>query len=60
MKDVCLPVDSESNYGMTKKYLLDYIQIPSENIYRINGENNPDEEAIKYSGVIRKNLVFRK
>ncbi len=51
------PGDSESNYGMTKKYLLDHIQIPSENVYRIEGENNPYEEALKYSGVIRENLV---
>ena len=29
------PEDSESNYGMTKKHLLDYIKIPSKNINRI-------------------------
>jgi len=54
----CVPPDDvESNYGMTKKYLLDPIQIPSENIFRIKGENNTVEEAKRYSGVILGNLA---
>jgi 6-phosphogluconolactonase len=51
------PDDSESNYGMTKKYLLDYIQIPPENIYRIKGESDPEEEGKRYSNIIRENLT---
>lgn len=42
------PNDAESNYGMTKKFLLDKINIQPENIYRIFGENNPLDEAIRY------------
>jgi 6-phosphogluconolactonase len=51
------PDDAESNYGMTKKYLLDHIHIPSENVYRIKGENDPQEEAKRYSDIIGGNLV---
>jgi 6-phosphogluconolactonase len=46
----CVPADSpESNFGMTKKKLLDEIEIPLENIHRIAGENIPEEEASRYS-----------
>ena len=45
----CVPPDNtESNYGMTKKFLLDRISIPPENVYRIFGENNPADEALRY------------
>jgi len=50
------PEDPDSNFGMTKKYLLDHITIPSENIKRIIGENNPQEEAKRYSQVIKSSL----
>jgi 6-phosphogluconolactonase len=43
------PDDSESNYGMAKQYLLDFISIPEENIHRIKGENEPGLEAVRYS-----------
>lgn len=48
------PDDDESNFGITKKYLLDYINIPEENIHRIKGENNPEIEAERYAGEIEK------
>ncbi len=51
------PGDSESNFGMTKKYLLDHVEIPSENIKRIKGENNPIDETKRYSSVIKENLT---
>ena len=53
------PDDSESNYGMAKQYLLNYINIPEENIHRIIGENEPELEAIRYSEEI-KNIVNSK
>lgn len=53
----CVPPDhSESNYGMAKEYLLDHIDIPVENIHRIKGEDNPDNEAERYSNEIKKYL----
>ena len=43
------PDDPESNYGMTKQILLDKINIPSGNIHRIRGEDDPVKEAKRYS-----------
>ncbi len=43
------PEDDESNYKMTRKRLLSKINIPEENIHRIAGEANPEEEAKRYS-----------
>ena len=49
----CVPPDNpESNYGMTKFSLLDKISIPGSNIHRIFGEEDPVNEAVRYSGVI--------
>jgi 6-phosphogluconolactonase len=53
------PDDSESNYGMAKQYLLDFISIPEENIRRIKGEDEPEQEAVRYSEEI-KNIVDSK
>lgn len=48
------PEDSESNFGMTKKTLIDKIKIPRANIHRIRGENDPVKEAIRYEAEIKK------
>lgn len=46
----CVPPDNtESNYGMTQRSLLGKIMIPSSNIHRIRGENDPEAEALRYS-----------
>jgi len=50
------PYDDESNFKMTREHLFDKIKIPTENIHRILGENNPDDEAPRYSDEIRSNL----
>ena len=44
---------------MTKQYLLDKIQIPKENVYRILGEDDPSKEAERYSTVIKKIIPER-
>jgi len=46
------PDDKESNYGMTHRKLLKKIDIPSYNIHRIRGEDEPEKEALRYSGEI--------
>jgi len=46
------PESSESNYGLTKRTLFDMINIPESNIHRIRGENNPSDEAVRYSSEI--------
>jgi 6-phosphogluconolactonase len=49
----CVPPDhTDSNFGMTNKILLGKIEIPSENVFRIRGEDDPVKEAARYSGVI--------
>lgn len=42
------PTDEESNYLMAKTALLDWIQIPDSNIFRIEGEIQPKEAARAY------------
>lgn len=46
----CVPPDNtESNFGMTQRQLLSKIEIPSPNIHRIKGEDDPETEASRYS-----------
>ena len=46
----CVPPDnSESNFAMTSRTLISKIEIPSENIHRIKGEDDPEMEAVRYS-----------
>ncbi len=50
------PTDEESNYRMTVEHLASKITIPERNVNRIQGENNPKEEAVRYSAVLEKSL----
>ncbi len=50
------PDDAESNYGMTKKYLLDLVDIPEGNVHRIKGESEPELEAKRYSEEIKETV----
>lgn len=50
------PTDDDSNFKMTKTYLLDHITIPQENIFRILGENNPESEAQRYASEALRTL----
>jgi 6-phosphogluconolactonase len=53
------PDDSESNFGMTRKILFDKVDIPLSNIHRMKGEDNPEKEAARYSGLLAENLQVR-
>lgn len=50
------PTDKESNYKMTTETLLSHIHIPSANIHRVLGENDPETEALRYSEEIKKTV----
>lgn len=51
----CVPPDDEdSNYGMTKRYLLDHIHIPAENVHRIFGELAPEQASELYKKELEK------
>lgn len=48
--------DPESNFGQCKQFLFDSINIPAENIHRIKGEKDPQQEAIRYAQEIREHI----
>lgn len=43
------PTDPESNYGEVQKLLFDHIQIPADNIHRIQGEMPVEQELARFS-----------
>ena len=43
------PNNSESNFGAANDRFLSKIEIPSANIHRIRGEDDPVREALRYS-----------
>jgi 6-phosphogluconolactonase len=50
----CVPPDNEeSNFRMTREAMLDVIQLPPGNVFRIEGELPPEEAAARYESVIR-------
>jgi 6-phosphogluconolactonase len=56
----CVSPDSaESNFGMAMGKLLSKIEIPSLNIHRIKGEEDPVWEAIRYSEEIAQFTLKR-
>ena len=54
------PTDSESNYKMTVDHLLSKISIPEANVFRVLGENDPEEEALRYAELLDKTLPLEK
>ena len=54
------PFSKESNYGNAKRMLLEDLNVSKNNIHRIRGENEPENEAERYSNEIKKNLGVKK
>lgn len=52
------PTSKESNFGNTKKTLFDKINIPSNNIHRVLGENDAIQEAVRYSSEIKNSVAY--
>ena len=50
------PEHEESNYRAALEHLLQPLGIPAENIFRIQGEDDPAEEALRYAQVLRDTL----
>lgn len=50
------PSDEMSNFGMTKRHLFDKVPVPAQNIFRILGENDPEQEAVRYGQLLAKEL----
>ncbi|HLN56548.1 MAG TPA: 6-phosphogluconolactonase [Bacteroidales bacterium] len=56
----CVPPDSsESNYGLVKRYMVEKTGLPSSNVHRIKGEEEPVFEAMRYSGELSTMLPIR-
>jgi 6-phosphogluconolactonase len=56
----CVPVNHpDSNHLMTKENLFDKIEISAENIFPIDGDNNPANEAVRYSSIIKEAVVMK-
>ncbi len=52
----CVPPDNaESNYLMTKESLFNKIDIANHQVYRIQGENNPEVEMHRYDKIVLSN-----
>lgn len=51
------PTDTESNYRMTNEAMLSKVPLPSTQIYRMEGELDPQVAASRYEAEIRR--VFR-
>lgn len=53
----CVPPENvESNFLMASRELLNRIRVPEENIHRVRGEMDPDQEAERYALEIVRNL----
>lgn len=53
----CVPPDDpDSNYGNAKKLLIDPLQLPAEQVFRIRGEEDPREEACRYGKLLLDRL----
>ncbi len=50
------PDDKDSNYRMTREALLDKVPLKPENIFRIEGEFDPEQAAARYESAIRNHL----
>ncbi|MBB6479303.1 6-phosphogluconolactonase [Spirochaeta isovalerica] len=48
------PDHEESNYRMTSETLLDHIPLPAENVFRMRGEEDPEEEARRYGNTLKE------
>lgn len=54
-----VPTDPESNYGEANTLLFSNINIPEENIHRILGENQPEQEALRFSQEMNQTIPHK-
>ena len=50
------PEHELSNYGMTRRHLIEPANVPQGNVHRIPGELDPEEAAARYGADIRDSL----
>lgn len=54
------PGDEMSNFGMTRRHLLDKVGSPESHVFRIQGENDPVQEALRYGDILDAHLPSSK
>jgi 6-phosphogluconolactonase len=53
----CVPPDHpDSNYGVARELLLSKVPIPEANVFRMEGELNPEEAANRYESYLRNSM----
>lgn len=56
----CVPPDSpDSNFGHAKRLLFEPLNIPETHIHRIQGENDPEAEAVRYAAEVEGQVTLR-
>ncbi len=50
------PEHPESNYGVCRELLLSKVPLPATNVYRMEGELDPEEAAARYESVLRNSM----
>ncbi len=50
------PDDPESNYGVCRDLLLSKVPIPAANVFRMEGELDPEEAAARYESTLRNTM----
>lgn len=50
------PDHTDSNFRMTRETLLDKVPLPSSQVFRMEGELEPEEAAARYEALIRNNF----
>lgn len=50
------PTDDESNYKMTKEHLFNFVPVHNENVFRIQGESDPESEAKRYGELLSREM----
>ncbi len=54
----CVPPDSaDSNYRMAREALLSRVPVPEAQVYRIEGEREPEDAAARYEALLRGEAV---
>ncbi|MDQ6926728.1 MAG: 6-phosphogluconolactonase, partial [Candidatus Eremiobacteraeota bacterium] len=54
----CVPPDSpDSNYRMAREALLARVPVPGAQVYRIEGEREPEDAAARYEALLRGEAV---
>ena len=53
------PTNKESNFGMAYDNLLKLVSIQETNIFRMQGENDPQTEAIRYQELLEQELPIQ-